>query len=64
MLRTARDMIGATRLIRRKMERELGWKPITTFADGIQSTITWYREHETWWKDILSGTYQARNEKV
>jgi len=47
-----------------KMERELGWKPITTFADGIQSTITWYREHETWWKDILSGTYQARNEKV
>ena len=47
-----------------KMERELGWKPTTTFADGIQSTITWYREHETWWKDILSGTYQVRNEKV
>ena len=26
-----------------KIERELGWKPAITFADGLKETIRWYR---------------------
>lgn len=44
-----------------KIGRELGWKPATKFDDGIQATISWYQEHETWWADILSGAYEKRN---
>jgi len=44
-----------------KIGRELGWTPATKFDDGIQSTITWYHEHEAWWADILSGSYEKRN---
>ena len=47
-----------------KIGRELGWKPATKFDDGIQSTIAWYREHEPWWADILSGVYEKRNAKI
>ena len=44
-----------------KIGRELGWHPATIFDEGIQHTITWYREHESWWADILSGVYEKRN---
>ncbi len=44
-----------------KIGRELGWQPATKFDDGIQATISWYQEHETWWADILSGAYEKRN---
>ena len=44
-----------------KIGRELGWQPATEFDDGIQATISWYQEHETWWADILSGAYEKRN---
>ncbi len=30
-------------------EKELGWKPQTEFAEGIQRTVTWYLEEEQWW---------------
>ncbi len=30
-------------------EKELGWKPQTQFAEGIQRTVTWYLEEEQWW---------------
>ena len=35
-----------------KIKEELGWKPKTKFADGIQKTIRWYLDHENWWKPI------------
>lgn len=41
-----------------KIERELNWKAVYNFDTGIQQTIQWYIEHEHWWKDILSGSYQ------
>ena len=47
-----------------KIGRELGWKPKTKFDDGIRSTIAWYRTHEAWWADILSGVYEKRNAEV
>ena len=46
------------------IHQELGWLPETKFADGIQSTIRWYLEHEDWWKNIISGEYQSYYERM
>ncbi len=42
----------------KKMETELGWKPIYTFDTGIVETIEWYLNNQEWWQHILSGEYQ------
>lgn len=41
-----------------KIYKELGWKPITTFEEGIRSTIQWYLNHQEWIKRVISGEYQ------
>ena len=28
----------------------LGWRPERSFAQGLAETVTWYREHEDWWR--------------
>ncbi|MDR0200374.1 MAG: GDP-mannose 4,6-dehydratase, partial [Streptococcaceae bacterium] len=34
-----------------KLREELGWTPKhTDFESGLQATIDWYRENESWWK--------------
>lgn len=42
----------------KKINKELGWSPSTAFADGLKKTLDWYRENESWWKDIVSGEYK------
>jgi dTDP-glucose 4,6-dehydratase len=32
--------------------RALGWEPKMPFETGLAATVTWYREHETWWRPI------------
>jgi dTDP-glucose 4,6-dehydratase len=35
-----------------KLRSELGWEPkFTNFEDGLQDTINWYKDNESWWKD-------------
>lgn len=41
-----------------KITRELGWKPMYAFEDGIQKTIAWYLEHIDWMERVTSGAYQ------
>jgi dTDP-glucose 4,6-dehydratase len=41
----------------RKIERELGWKPVETFDSGIRKTVQWYLDHEEWVRDVKSGDY-------
>ena len=41
-----------------KIERELGWKPSLTFDEGLEKTIAWYLENETWLNHLTSGKYQ------
>jgi len=41
--------IGSTE----KMERLTGWRARTSFAEGLERTIAWYRENEAWWRGIL-----------
>ncbi|MCL5778967.1 dTDP-glucose 4,6-dehydratase [Limibaculum sp. FT325] len=40
-----------------RIYRELGWRPELTFEEGLDSTIAWYLEHETWWRAIRERRY-------
>ena len=40
-----------------KIKNELGWTPKYRFETAIKTTIQWYRDHETWWRNIKSGEY-------
>jgi len=42
----------------RKIERELGWKPVETFETGIRKTVQWYLDHQDWVNNVQSGSYQ------
>ena len=41
-----------------KIRRELGWKPKQDHESGFRKTVAWYLDNETWWKQILDGSYQ------
>ncbi|PFH10688.1 dTDP-glucose 4,6-dehydratase [Collimonas sp. PA-H2] len=41
----------------RKIERELGWKPLETFDTGIRKTVRWYLDNQEWVKNVQSGDY-------
>ncbi len=41
--------IGSTE----KAARLLGWRARTSFEDGLERTVEWYRENEGWWRGIL-----------
>jgi dTDP-glucose 4,6-dehydratase len=40
--------IGSTE----KARRLLGWRARTSFEDGLERTIAWYRNNEAWWRGI------------
>jgi len=35
-----------------KAERLLGWRARTSFEDGLERTVEWYRENDGWWRGI------------
>ncbi len=41
-----------------KITKQLGWKPVFTFEQGIRETVRWYLEHQKWTECITSGKYQ------
>lgn len=42
----------------RKLEQELGWKPVETFESGIRKTVLWYLDHADWVAHVQSGAYR------
>jgi dTDP-glucose 4,6-dehydratase len=40
--------IGSTE----KAERLLGWRARTSFEEGLERTVAWYRENEAWWRPV------------
>jgi len=46
-----------------KAERELGWKPSVDFESGLQQTIDWYKQNESWVERIRSGAYRQYYEQ-
>jgi dTDP-glucose 4,6-dehydratase len=43
----------------RKIERALGWVPEETFTSGMRKTVQWYLANESWWQQVLDGSYQG-----
>ena len=41
----------------------LGWRPETTFEDGLARTIDWFVANETWWRATRSGDWDAYYER-
>ena len=37
-----------------KISDELGYRPRETFESGLSRTISWYLDHEDWWRPLLS----------
>jgi dTDP-glucose 4,6-dehydratase len=35
-----------------KLERLTGWRARTSFAEGLERTVAWYRDNEAWWRAI------------
>lgn len=40
-----------------KIRKELNWVPRHNFANGLNDTIEWYLNNETWWEAIRTGIY-------
>jgi len=41
-----------------KIRQELGWTPAHTFERGLEETIQWYVDNQTWWERVMSGAYR------
>ena len=37
-------------------QRELNWKPLHSFREGLESTIDWYLHNLDWWQPLLERT--------
>lgn len=47
----------------RKLEHELGWRPLETFETGIRKTVQWYLDHQDWVRNVTSGAYREWMER-
>jgi dTDP-glucose 4,6-dehydratase len=42
-----------------RIERELGWVPLETFATGIRKTVQWYLANSAWCRRVQDGSYRG-----
>ncbi len=43
--------------------RALGWSARTHFTEGLEHTVSWYRDNAWWWEPIRSGDYREYYER-
>ncbi len=36
--------------------RALGWMPAQGFAEGLEKTVAWYRDHRHWWEPLKAAS--------
>jgi dTDP-glucose 4,6-dehydratase len=41
-----------------KLLGELGFRPRSSFAEGLARTVDWYLANESWWRTIQDGAYR------
>jgi len=41
-----------------KIRRRLGFAPATSLSAGLEATVHWYLDHESWWREVVSGEYR------
>ncbi|NDD62964.1 MAG: dTDP-glucose 4,6-dehydratase, partial [Acidobacteria bacterium] len=41
-----------------KIRRELGWRPVFDFEQGLARTVRWYGANREWAATVLAGRYQ------
>jgi dTDP-glucose 4,6-dehydratase len=42
-----------------KIMSELTYKPLEDFESGLDKTVQWYLDNESWWQAILDGSYKS-----
>jgi dTDP-glucose 4,6-dehydratase len=42
-----------------KTTKLVGWKAQTSFTEGLERTVAWYRENEAWWRAVLAREARA-----
>jgi dTDP-glucose 4,6-dehydratase len=47
----------------KKIEAELGWKPVTRLDEGLRQTIEWYSKNTKWLADVRGGNYLSYYQK-
>ncbi len=48
----------------KKITKELGWVPETSFNEGIVKTIRWYLDNQDWVEEITGGDYMKYYEQM
>jgi dTDP-glucose 4,6-dehydratase len=41
-----------------KIQRDLGWSPSETFKSGLEKTVRWYLQNQTWVSRVQMGAHQ------
>jgi dTDP-glucose 4,6-dehydratase len=41
-----------------KLRSELNWQPEENFESGLEKTVRWYLENESWWQRVRDGGYR------
>lgn len=47
-----------------KLKQKLGWEPSLQFEEGIEKTVRWYLDNQSWMDQVTSGEYQAYYQKM
>jgi dTDP-glucose 4,6-dehydratase len=42
-----------------KIENELGWRAEQPFASGLEKTVRWYLDNQTWWQPLRDHVYRG-----
>lgn len=43
-----------------KIRSELAWMPLESFETGLEKTVKWYLDNQSWWKSIKDKSYMER----
>ena len=42
----------------RKIQSQIGWKPVENFDSGLRKTVAWYLDNPAWIAEVTSGEYR------